>query len=58
MGVGDFTICEQHYLDLGLMKLMNKRDTFLLRKYVMNAWKMVCSLRSQKYKIDTKSVSL
>ena len=37
MGVGIDTICEQHYLDFGLKKLMNKRDTFLLRKDVLNA---------------------
>ena len=55
---GVATICEQHYLDHGLTKLMNKRDTFLLRKDVMNAWKRVRSLRSQKNENDAKRVSL
>ncbi|GLJ36743.1 hypothetical protein SUGI_0739890 [Cryptomeria japonica] len=58
MGVGIDTICEQHYLDHGLTKLMNKRDTCLLRKDVLNAWKRVRSLRSQKNEDDAKSVSL
>ncbi|GLJ47194.1 hypothetical protein SUGI_0996270 [Cryptomeria japonica] len=58
MGVGIGTICEQHYLDHGLTKLMKKRDTCLLRKDVLNAWKRVRSLRSQKNEDDAKSVSL
>ena len=58
MGVGVSTICEKHYLDPGFMKLMNKRDTFLLRKDVMNAWKRVRTLRSQKNENDSKSVIL
>ncbi|GLJ37316.1 hypothetical protein SUGI_0756990 [Cryptomeria japonica] len=37
---------------------MNKRDTFLLRKDVLNAWKRVRSIRSQKNEDDAKSVSL
>ncbi|GLJ34591.1 hypothetical protein SUGI_0695710 [Cryptomeria japonica] len=58
MGVSIDTICEQHYLDRGLTKLMNKRDTYLLRKDVLNAWKRVRSLRSQKNEDDAKSVCL
>ncbi|GLJ19583.1 hypothetical protein SUGI_0354310 [Cryptomeria japonica] len=58
MGVSIDTICEQHYLDRGLTKLMNKRDTCLLRKDVLNAWKRVRSLRSQKNEDDAKSVCL
>ena len=58
MGVGIDTICEQHYLDFGLKKLMNKRDTCLLRKNVLNAWKRVRSQRSQKNEDDSKSVCL
>ncbi|XP_059076493.1 uncharacterized protein LOC131875825 [Cryptomeria japonica] len=58
MGVGIDTICEQHYLDHGLTKLMNKRDTCLLRKDVLNAWKRVRSLRSQKNEDDAKSYEL
>ncbi|GLJ28003.1 hypothetical protein SUGI_0549830 [Cryptomeria japonica] len=58
MGVGIDTICEQHYLDHGLTKLMNKRDTCLLRKDVLKAWKRVRSLQSQKNEDDAKSVSL
>ena len=58
MGVGIDTICEKHYLDHGLTKLMNKRDACLLRKDVLNAWKRVRSFRSQKNEDDAKSVSL
>lgn len=58
MGVGIDTICEQHYLDHGFIQLMNKRDTCLLRKDVLNAWKRVRSLRSQKNEDDAKSVSM
>ena len=39
MGMEIDTICEKQYLDFGLTKLMNKRDTCLLRKDVFNACK-------------------
>ena len=58
MGVGIDTICEQHYLDYGMTKLMKKRDMYLLRKDVLNAWNRVPSLRSQKNEDDAKSVCL
>lgn len=44
MGVGIDTICQQHYLYRGLTEMVNKRDSCLLRKDVLNAWKRVCSI--------------
>ena len=37
---------------------MNKRDTCLLKKDVLNAWKRVCSQCSEKNEDDSKSVCL
>lgn len=41
IGVKIDTVCEKHYLNHSLTKLMNKRYTCLLRKDVLNAWKRV-----------------
>ncbi|XP_057845861.1 uncharacterized protein LOC131055410 [Cryptomeria japonica] len=58
MGVEVDTICERHHLDHGFLELMNNRDAYMLRKDVLNAWKKIRSIRSQKNKDDAISVGL